>query len=141
MSAEDWTIVGIVTAGVGAVVGGVVKLFGSRAERAKADLDTADLALRIADRADEQTASHKRALGTCEEQLRAMRDAQAEDRQQQAEDRRRIARLEREHAQCPERIERLERQVRHLSMQSTPPYGVHPDDVHRAVAAQEETGP
>lgn len=149
MSAEDWTIVGIVTAGVGTIIGGVVKLVGSRAERDRADLDTADLALRIADRADEATARHKHALGTCEEQLRAMRDVQAEDRA-------RIARLERAHrdladlhALCPSRIALLESEQRIARQmladlmrgnQSTPPRGIHPDEL-RAAQAAEETRP
>ena len=105
-------------------------------------LRAAEHAEREAERADEQTASHRVALGTCEEQLRAMR-------QQQAEDRARIDRLEREHATCGPRIAHLEQEARLsrtmladlMRNASTPPSGLYvPDDV-RAAMAQEDTGP
>ena len=134
---------------LGAVAGFWRTVFGTKAERQDANERAAELALRAAEhaderaeRADEQTASHRMALGTCEEQLRSVR-------QQQAEDRARIDRLEREHSTCGPRIAHLEQEARLsrtmladlMRNASTPPSGLYvPDDV-RAAMAQEDTGP
>lgn len=115
---------GIIGAVLGAmtVLGGLWRIvFGTRKERQDANERAAEIALRAAEhageraeRADEATANHRLALGTCEEQLRAMR-------QQQAEDRARIDRLEREHGSCGPRIAALEREQR-LSKQMLADY-------------------
>ena len=135
---------------VGVILGAITALwrtvFGSKAERADANERAAELALRAAEHADERAEradeSHRMALGTCEEQLRAMRH-------QQAEDRARIDRLEREHSTCGPRIAHLEQEARLsrtmladlMRNASTPPSGLYvPDDV-RAAMAQEDTGP
>lgn len=144
---------GIIGAVLGAltVLGGLWRvIFGSRKERIDANERAAEIALRAAEhaderaeRADEQTANHRVALGTCEEQLRVMR-------QQQAEDRARIDRLEREHSTCGPRIEHLEAEARLsrtmladlMRNASTPPHGLYtPEDVRAVLAAQEDTGP
>ena len=133
------------------VLGGLWRIvFGTKAERADALERAAEISLRNAEhaderaeRADEQTATHRVALGTCEEQLRAMWH-------QQAEDRARIDRLERKHSTCGPRIAHLEQEARLsrtmladlMRNASTPPSGLYvPDDVRAALAAQEDTGP
>jgi hypothetical protein len=143
-------VLGVIGVFLGAVAGLWRTVFGTKAERTDANERAAELALRAAEhaderaeRADEATANHRVALGTCEEQLRAMR-------QQQADDRARIDRLEREHSTCGPRIAHLEAEARLsrtmladlMRNASTPPHGIYtPDDVRAAMAATEETGP
>ena len=140
---------GIIGAALGAltVLGGLWRtVFGTKAERQDATERAAEIALRAAEHADERAEradeSHRMALGTCEEQLRAMRH-------QQAEDRARIDRLEREHSTCGPRIAHLEQEARLsrtmladlMRNASTPPHVLYtPEDV-RAAMAQEDTGP
>ena len=140
-------IIGMVL-GALTVLGGLWRIvFGTKAEQIDANARAAELALRAAEhageraeRADEATANHRVALGTCEEQLRAMRH-------QQAEDRARIDRLEREHSTCGPRIAHLESEQRIASamladLMATTPHGRYTgDDVRAALAAQEDTGP
>lgn len=136
------------------VLGGLFRiLFGTRKERTDATERAAEIALRAAEhaderaeRADEETASHKMALGTCEEQLRAMREQAARER---AEDRARIGRLEKglaEHASCGPRIEALESDVAlskrmladYMRTGSTPPPSQmpSPDEVRAGTLGQ-----
>jgi hypothetical protein len=116
------------------VIAGVI---GSRKDRARAahDDDTAteraaEMALRLADRAEAQ-------LGTCEERLAAM-DARVSNLEIELRDHR---------TRCVPRIDALEAQERRQRrlldtiMRATPPYGTHPDDVRAALAALQETGP
>lgn len=131
-------------AGAAGVLGGLWRIiFGSRAERVEANERAAEIALRAAEhseeraeRADEETASHKRALGTCEEQLREMR------RRMDAVE----AALE-EHAACGPLIASLRSEIElartfvRSAMGSTPPPRYTGDDVRTAMAAQEDTGP
>ena len=139
-------VLGVIGVFLGAVAGLWRTVFGTKAERADASERAAEIALRAAEHADERAEradeSHRMALGTCEEQLRAMRH-------QQAEDRARIDRLEREHSTCGPRIAHLEQEARLsrtmladlMRNASTPPSGLYvPDDV-RAAMAQEDTGP
>lgn len=149
-----WAILGGV---VLKVVEALARLFGSRKERAEAEATeaeasvlVAETALRVAkaneeraERADEETANHRIARATCEEQLREHREQAARER---TEDRERIAALERglaEHATCGARIAALEDDValskRMLAdyMSNTPRHGITPADV--AAAAQQET--
>ena len=132
---------------LGAVAGLWRTVFGTKAECQDATERAAEIALRAAEHADERAEradeSHRMALGTCEEQLRAMRH-------QQAEDRARIDRLEREHSTCGPRIAHLEQEARLsrtmladlMRNASTPPHGIYtPEDVRAALAAQEDTGP
>lgn len=132
-------ILGAVTLVLGAIAALWRTIFGSKAERADASERAAEIALRAAEhageraeRADEETANHRLARATCEEQLRAMGA--------------RIDRLEAEHATCGPRIAALEREQR-LSRQmlddymrtgSTPPPARMPsrDDVRRAAAKE-----
>lgn len=148
-----------------AILGGIVlkviealaRLLGSRKERAEAEATEADAHVRVAEtalrvakaneeraeRADEETASHKTALGTCEQQLHAMREQSARER---AEDRARIAALESglaEHMSCGPRIKALEDDVA-LSKQmladymgTTPRHGIHPDEARALIPAKE----
>lgn len=142
-----WAILGGV---VLKVVEALAKLFGTRKERQDATERAAEIALRAAEhaeehaeRADEETANHRIARATCEEQLREHREQAARER---AEDRARIAALESglaEHATCGVRIAALEDDValskRMLAdyMSNTPRHGITPADV--AAAAQQET--
>ena len=139
-------VLGVIGVFLGAVAGLWRTVFGTKAERQDATERAAEIALRAAEHADERAEradeSHRMALGTCEEQLRAMRH-------QQAEDRARIDRLEREHSTCGPRIAHLEQEARLsrtmladlMRNASTPPSGLYvPDDV-RAAMAQEDTGP
>lgn len=150
-----------------AILGGIVlkvieafaRLRGSPKERAEAEAAeaeasvlVAETALRVAkaneeraERADEETASHRIARATCEEQLREHREQSARER---AEDRARIAALESglaEHATCGLRIAALEDDValskRMLSdyMSNTPRHGITGADV-QAAALQETHG-
>jgi hypothetical protein len=116
--------------GMTALVGAGIKLwrtvFGSRKDRDAAALAhdaqeqtqaerAADMALRLADRADEQTARHLTDLGTCQEQLRVMRAQADADRAQATADRERLATVEsalREHAACGPLIESLRSEIR-----------------------------
>ena len=142
-------VLGVIGVFLGAVAGLWRTVFGTKAERQDATERAAEIALRAAEHADEraeradgQTANHRTALGTCEEQLRAMRH-------QQAEDRARIDRLEREHSTCGPRIEHLEREARLsrtmladlMRNASTPPHGLYtPADVRAAMAQEDDHG-
>jgi len=136
------------------VIGGLWRIvFGTRKERAdeQAQEDSAaeraaELALRMASRADEETASHKRALGTCEEQLAAMRaeirardEATAEAfrlmREELAAIRAENTRLRREQEVARGMLADLMRNA------STPPHGLYtPDDVRAAMAQEDDHG-
>lgn len=142
-------ILGAVTLVLGAIAALWRTIFGSKAERADASERAAEIALRAAEhageraeRADEETANHRLARATCEEQLRAMGA--------------RIARLEAEHSTCGPRITAQAEQIAWMESAidalhegkplpvrtgSTPPPARMPsrDDVRRAAA--EETGP
>ena len=146
---------------VGVILGAITALwrtvFGSKAERADANERAAELALRAAEHADERAEradeSHRMALGTCEEQLRALREQQSRDRE-------RIARLEAEHSTCGPRISAQAEQIAWMESAidalhegkplpertgSTPPPAQMPprNQVRAGVLAQqqEETGP
>lgn len=144
---------GLLVLVLGAIAGAWRVVFGSRKERTDATERAAEIALRAAEHADERAEradeEHKTALGTCEEQLRAMREQQSRDRE-------RIARLEAEHSTCGPRITAQAEQIAWMESAidalhegkpmpvrtgSTPPPArmPRPDDVRRAAA--EETGP
>lgn len=122
------------------VLGGLWRIvFGTRKERIDANERAAELALKTAEhseeraeRADEESAVHKRERATCEEQLRAMGA--------------RMDRIEREHSTCGPRIAHLEREqeiarglLRDLMRNaSTPPHGLYTGDDVRAAMAQED---
>lgn len=151
---------GIIGAVLGAltVLGGLWRvIFGTKAERIDANERAAELALRAAEHADERAEradeSHRMALGTCEEQLRALREQQSRDRE-------RIARLEAEHSTCGPRISAQAEQIAWMESAidalhegkplpertgSTPPPAQMPprNQVRAGVLAQqqEETGP
>jgi chromosome segregation ATPase len=132
----------VVTVVIGAIAGLWRTVFGSRKERIDANERAAEIALKAAEhaderaeRADDESAVHKRALGTCEEQLRAMGT--------------RIDRLEREHSTCGPRIARLESEARLsrtmladlMRNHSTPPSGLYvPEDVRAAMAQEDDHG-
>ncbi len=132
---------GIIGAVLGAltVLGGLWRvIFGSRKERTDANERAAELALRAAEHADERAEradeSHRMALGTCEEQLRAMR---AEIRAMRAD----LDALRAENKALREQTAWQQRAINRLLAGSTPPEGIHPDEVRAGVAALEDTGP
>ena len=129
-------------------------IFGSRKERTDASERAAEIALRAAEhaedhaeRADEETASHKRALGTCEEQLAAMR-AEIRARDEATAEAFRLMRADLDALRAENAKLRHEQEVARgmladlMRNASTPPSGLYvPDDVRAALAAQEDTGP
>ena len=126
---------------LGAVAGFWRTVFGTKAERQDATERAAEIALRAAEhaderaeRADEQTANHRVALGTCEEQLRAMR---AEIRLMRAD----LNALRAENAALRRQTAWQQRAINRLLAGSTPPDGIHPDDVRDEMARLEDTGP
>ena len=89
-----------------ALIGGVVRLVGSRKERSEAEASedaaterAAELALRVADRADEDTRRVRVERDDCQAQLQQMRE-QAEA------DRKRLTRVEGEARRCDARATR-----------------------------------
>lgn len=143
---------GLIGAVLGAltVLGGLWRvIFGTRKERTDASERAAEIALRAAEhaeehaeRADEETASHKRALGTCEEQLAAMR-AEIRARDEATAEAFRLMRadldaLRAENKALREQTAWQQRAINRLLAGSTPPEGIHPDEVRAGVAAQEE---
>ena len=146
---------------LGAVLGALTVLgrlfrivFGTKAERQDATERAAEIALRAAEhseeraeRADEETASHKMALGTCEEQLRAMR-AEIKARDEATAEAFRLMREELTAIRAENAKLRREQEVARgmladlMRNASTPPHGLYtPADVRAALAAQEDTGP
>ena len=132
------------------VLGGLWRvIFGTRKERTDANERAAEIALRAAEhaedhaeRADEQTASHRVA---CEEQLREMR-AEIRARDEAHAEAFRLVReeldsLRAENKALREQTALQQRAINRLLAGSTPPEGIHPDDVRAALAAQEDTGP
>ena len=143
---------GIIGAVLGAltVLGGLWRvIFGSRKERTDANERAAELALRAAEHADERAEradeSHRMALGTCEEQLRAMR-AENKARDEAHAEAFRLVREELDSLRAENKALRdqtawQQRAINRLLAGSTPPDGIHPDDVRAGVAALEDTGP
>ncbi len=137
---------------LGAVAGLWRTVFGTKAERQDASERAAEIALKAAEhaderaeRADEQTASHRVALGTCEEQLRAMR-AENKARDEAHAEAFRLVREELDSLRAENKALREQtawqlRAINRLLAGSTPPEGIHPDEVRAGVAAQEDTGP
>jgi len=133
---------------IGMILGGLTVLsglwrviFGTRKERTDANERAAEIALRAAEhaedhaeRADEQSAVYKRERLTCEEQLREMR---AEIRAMRAD----LDALRAENKALREQTAWQQHAINRLLAGSTPPEGIHPDDVRAALAAQEDTGP
>lgn len=137
------SVIGLVTVFVGALAGLWRTVFGTRKERAEEQRDedsaserAADLAIKMADRAEADTRSYRTQLGTCEERLAAM-----DTRLGAMEARLRVA--ERDHAPCAARIAHLEDEQRRASAMlrdlmrtggSTPPSGLYvPGDVLAAM--------
>jgi hypothetical protein len=137
MDLESMAAGGGVVGALGVLVGGLVKLLGSKAERS-ADMEAAAeewRSLAQASRAAE--AECMRRAAETQEQVAQLREAMREQRDEWSG---RFHTMERAHALCPPRIRDLEIQVQRLSMQSTPPMGIHPDELHAAMA-DEEAGP
>ena len=142
-------IVGMIL-GALTVLGGLWRvIFGSRKERTDANERAAELALRAAEHADERAEradeSHRMALGTCEEQLRAMR-AENKARDEAHAEAFRLVReeldsLRAENKALREQTAWQQRAINRLLAGSTPPEGIHPDEVRAGVAALEDTGP
>ncbi len=146
---------GLIGAVLGAltVLGGLWRvIFGSRKERTDASERAAEIALRAAEhaedhaeRADEQSAVYKRERLTCEEQLREMR-AENKARDEAHAEAFRLVReeldsLRAENKALREQTAWQQRAINRLLAGSTPPEGIHPDEVRAGVAAQEDTGP
>jgi len=139
-------VLGVIGVFLGAVAGLWRIVFGSRKERTDASERAAEIALRAAEhaedhaeRADEQTASHRVA---CEEQLREMR-AEIRARNEAHAEAFRLVReeldsLRAENKALREQTARQQRAINRLLAGSTPPEGIHPDEVRAGVAAQEE---
>ena len=134
---------------LGAVAGFWRTVFGTKAERQDANERAAELALRAAEHADERAEradeSHRMALGTCEEQLRVMR-AENKARDEAHAEAFRLVREELDSLRAENKALREQtawqlRAINRLLAGSTPPEGIHPDEVRAGVAALEDTGP
>ena len=134
---------------LGAVAGFWRTVFGTKAERQDATDRAAEIALRAAEHADERAEradeSHRMALGTCEEQLRAMR-AENKARDEAHAEAFRLVREELDSLRAENKALRdqtawQQRAINRLLAGSTPPDGIHPDEVRAGVAALEDTGP
>ncbi len=138
-------IIGMVL-GALTVLGGLWRIiFGSRKERTDANERAAELALRAAEHAERADESHRMALGTCEEQLRVMR-AENKARDEAHAEAFRLVReeldsLRAENKALREQTAWQQRAINRLLAGSTPPEGIHPDEVRAGVAALEDTGP
>lgn len=134
---------GIIGAVLGAltVLGGLWRvIFGSRKERTDANERAAELALRAAEHADER-AEH--AVGACEEQLREMR-AEIRARDEAHAEAFRLVReeldsLRAENKALREQTARQQRAINRLLAGSTPPDGIHPDEVRDEMTRLEDT--
>jgi chromosome segregation ATPase len=137
MDLESMAAGGGVVGALGVLVGGIVKLFGTRQERS-ADMEAAAeewRSLAQASRAAE--AECMRRAAETQEQVEQLREAMREQRDEWSQ---RFHVIESEHSKCPPRIRDLEITVNRLTMQSTPPMGIDPNEL-RAAMADEETGP
>lgn len=145
-------VLGMIGVFLGAVAGLWRIVFGTRKERTDANERAAEIALRAAEhaddraeRADEQSAVYKRERLTCEEQLREMR-AENKARDEAHAEAFRLVReeldsLRAENKALREQTAWQQRAINRLLAGSTPPEGIHPDEVRAGVAAQEDTGP
>ena len=134
IDAADGTLWAAIGAGATALVGGVVKIVGSRKERSADTSEAAREWRAVAERCEERetrheerVAHHESAIDALRTDLRTLEDRHAE--------------LARVHAACPTPAEfsRMRREVDRLSMQSTPPSGLYvPDDVRAAMAQEEQ---
>ena len=123
---------GIVGAVLGAltVLGGLWRvIFGTRKERTDANERAAEIALRAAEHADERA---DRAVGTCEEQLREMRAEIMAMREE-------LDALRAENGALRRQTAWQQRAINRLLAGSTPPDGIHPDDVRDEMARLEDT--
>lgn len=129
-------VLGVIGVFLGAVAGLWRTVFGTKAERQDATERAAEIALRAAERADEQSAVHERERLTCEELLSEMR---AEIRLMRAD----LDALRAENAKLRREQEIARGMLADLMRNaSTPPHGLYtPEDVRAALAAQEDTGP
>ena len=135
------------------VLGGLWRvIFGSRKERIDANERAAELALRAAEhaedhaeRADEQSAVYKRERLTCEEQLCEMR-AENKARDEAHAEAFRLVReeldsLRAENGALRRQTAWQQRAINRLLAGSTPPDGIHPDEVRDEMTRLEDTGP
>lgn len=134
---------------LGAVAGFWRTVFGTKAERQDANERAAELALRAAEhaderaeRADEQTARHRIERDDYAARLDAMNRVIDAMRQDIAELKRGREECERQNAELREQTAWQQRAINRLLAGSTPPEGIHPNEVRAGVAAlHEETGP